>query len=236
MFEPLTYAHDGHSDPVLEEINDYVMAIQLLRINDSDATNIFKTWQELKAESWEIRNLTDEQNLLMNSETVMKQISRARAKQKQLLKECRIYFAKLIEQEHSVKFIVDQSITAIWDAPPVEVQQGHFKVLLVEIQNKRNSKAELTMKSDSSDDILFWNKQFTLEAKTSRYTFVLLAPLFESQITNTLNISDEPGNKTNVIYLENNKVIAEHINHYNDKNQIIKVEKFDIINNKKRPS
>ena len=199
VFEPLTYAHDGHSDPVLEEINDYVMAIQLLRINDSDATNIFKTWQELKAESWEIRNLTDEQNLLMNSETVMKQISRARAKQKQLLKECRIYFGKLIEQEPTVKFIVDQSITAIWDAPPVEVQQGHFKVLLVEIQNKRNSKAELTMKSDSSDDILFWNKQFTLEAKTSRYTFVVLAPLSESQITKPLNISDEPGNKTSVM-------------------------------------
>jgi hypothetical protein len=199
VFEPLTYAHDGHPDPVLQEINDYVMAIQLLRINDSAATNIFKTWQELRAESWEIRNLTDEQNLLMNSDAVMKQISKTRSKQKQLLKECRVYFANLIEQEPAVKFIVDQSITAIWDAPPLEVQQGHFKVLLVEIQNKRNSKAELTMESNSSDDILFWNKQFTLEAKTSRYTFVVLAPLRESQITNTLNISDEPGNKTNVI-------------------------------------
>ena len=199
VFEPLIYAHDGHPDPVLQEINDYVMAIQLLRINDSAATNIFKTWQELRAESWEIRNLTDEQNLLMNSDAAMKQISKTRSKQKQLLSECRIYFAKLIEQEPAVKFIVDQSITAIWDAPPLEVQQGHFKVLLVEIQNKRNSKAELTMESDSSDDILFWNKQFTLEAKTSRYTFVVLAPLRESQITNTLNISDEPGNKTNVI-------------------------------------
>ena len=132
-FCPPALAHDGHADPALQEINDYLMAIQLMRIKDAAAANIFKTWHELRTESWEIRNLTDEQNLLINADAVMKQISKTRAKQKQLLQECRAYFAKLVEQGPAIRFIVNQSLTAIWDSPPLEVQEGHFKVVLVEV-------------------------------------------------------------------------------------------------------
>ncbi len=85
VFEHPTYAHDGHEDPVLQELNDYIMAIQLMRINDPSADELFKTWQELRTESWAIRKLTDEQNLLINTEEVMKQIAKTRAKRKQLL-------------------------------------------------------------------------------------------------------------------------------------------------------
>ena len=197
--ETRAYAHDGHSDPVLQEINDYLMAIQLMRIKDAAAANIFKTWHELRTESWEIRNLTDEQNLLISSGEVMKQISKARAKQKQLLNECRTYFAKLIKQEPAVLFTIGKSITSSWAAPLFEVQQGHFKVLLVEVKNNRNSKVELNMNSDYSDEILFWNKQFSLEANASRYTFVVLSPLREAILTSTLSIKDESGDAADAL-------------------------------------
>ena len=198
VFGPSSYAHEGHKDPVLQELNDYIMAIQLMRINDPAAATIFETWQELRNESWEIRKLTDEQNLLINAEEVMKQISKARAKQKQLLDECRAYFAKIIQQEPAVHFQIDQSISSNWQSPSLEVQVQHFKVLLIEVKNQRNSKVDITMKSNPSDEILFWNKKFSLEARSSRYTFVVFAPLEEIQITNTINISDELGNKASV--------------------------------------
>jgi len=209
IYNPTAFAHDGHSDPVLQEINDYLMAIQLMRINDPGAVSIFNTWHELRTESWEIRNLTDEQNLLISADAVMKQISKTRAKQKQLLSECRAYFAKLVELGPAVRFIIDQSIRISWDVPLFEVQQGHFKVVLVEVKNNRNSKVKLSMKSDYSDEILFWNKQFSLEANASRYTFVVLSPLSEDKITSVLRISDEFGDKADALLTVNGIPIHE---------------------------
>ncbi len=188
-----TFAHDGHSDPVLAELNDYLMAIQLMRIDDARAADIFKIWQELKFESWEIRRLTDDQNLLMSSKDVMEQIGKTKTKQKQLLQECRAYFAELVKQGPAVRFSIDQSIASIWDAPPIAVQVQHSKVLLVELHNKRNSTTNVSLKSDASDEILFWNKQIALAANSIRYTFVVLAPLQEGQLTKTLQISNGQG-------------------------------------------
>ena len=209
IFVTPSYGHDGHADPVLQEINDYLMAIQLMRIKDTTAANIFKTWHELRTESWEIRNLTDEQNLLIHAETVMKQISKTRAKQKQLLNECRVYFSKLVEQVPAIRFIVDNSITSDWATPLFEVQEGHFKVLLIEVKNNRNSKVKLSMKSDYSDEILFWNKQFSLEANASRYTFLVLSPLSVGKVTSSLHISDEVGEKADVLLSVNGIPMTE---------------------------
>ena len=199
VFKLSAFAHDGHSNPVLAELNDYLMAIQLMRIKDSRAADIFKTWQELKFESWEIRRLTDDLNLLINSKDVMEQIGKTKAKQKQLLRECRMYFAELVQQEPAIHFSIDQSITGIWNSPSIEVQVQHFKVLLVEIQNKRNSAANISLESDVSDEILFWNKQISLAANSTRYTFVVFAPLNDTLATNTLSINDELGNATSII-------------------------------------
>ncbi|MFC2089148.1 CehA/McbA family metallohydrolase [Bacteroidota bacterium] len=196
VINPSIYAHEGHTDPIYEELNDYLMAIQLMRISDPEAANIFKTWQELRIESWEIRKLTEDQNLLNNSSEVMTQIGKTRLKQKQLLHECRAYFAKIIQLGPAVRFIIDDSITTIWDSSPIEVQAQHFEVLLIEVQNIRTTVADVKMKSNSSDEILFWNKQFSLEAQSSRYTFVVLAPLQEKGISNTLWINDEKGNNS----------------------------------------
>ena len=194
FFNLSSFAHDGHSDPVLAELNDYLMAIQLMRINDSRATEIFETWQELKFESWEIRRLTDDENLLINSQDVMAQIGKTKARQKQLLQECRAYFATLVQQQPAIRLSIDQSLNSIWNSSPLEVQLQHFKVLLVEIQNKRNAVANLSLQSDQSDEILFWNKQLSLAPNSTRYTFVVFAPLNETITTNVLRVRDSIGN------------------------------------------
>ena len=169
------------------------MAIQMLRMDDPEAEELFRSWQELRAESWKIRHLTDEEDLLMNSDAVIEQVSKTRAKQKQLLQDCHAYFSKMIQKESAIHFVVDQTITSIWRSVPIEVQVQHVKVLLIKVENKRNSKVYITMQGEASDQILFWNKRFTIAPQASRYTFVLLAPLEEKQSENMLQISDSLG-------------------------------------------
>jgi len=198
IFNLSAASHDGHGDAVLAELNDYLMAIQLMRIEDARAADIFKTWQQLKFESWEIRRLTDDENLLINAKEVMNQISKTKAKQKQLLNECHLYFADLVQQQPVIQISIGQSIRTDWNSPTIEVQLQHFKVLLVEIQNKKDTPAQIDLNSDLSDEILFWNKQITLAANSTRYTFVVFAPLKEKLTTNTLKISDGSVNDISV--------------------------------------
>ncbi|MCW5515275.1 CehA/McbA family metallohydrolase [Muriicola sp. Z0-33] len=194
VFNLFALAHDGHHDADLAELNDYLMAIQLLRIEDSRAAEIFKTWQELKYESWTIRRLTDDQDLLINSEDVMEQIAKTKAKQGQLMEECRKYFADLVQNQPAIRFSLDQSISSDWDAPVIAVQLQHFKVLLVEIQNNRNTVANVNLNSAASDEILFWNKNISIAANATRYTFVVFAPLNQTLTTSSLSINDGNGN------------------------------------------
>ncbi|MDH5397206.1 MAG: CehA/McbA family metallohydrolase [Cyclobacteriaceae bacterium] len=188
-------AHPGHTDPELEELNDYLMAIQVMRRNDPRAVEIFSSWQELRAASWKIRTLTDDENLLINASIVMDQISKARARQKQLLQECRDYFAELIQKEPAIHFNINDAVEVVWENPLYEVQVQHSNVLLVEISNQRQEAVSLDMRSKPSDDILFWNKRIWLEAGALRYTFVVLYPYEAKASANTVTLADSLGNK-----------------------------------------
>ncbi|TDI71260.1 MAG: hypothetical protein E2O88_02190, partial [Bacteroidetes bacterium] len=127
--------HPGHQDPVYAELNDYLMAIQIMRYEDPRAAKIFETWNELREASWRIRELTDEHNLFINSQQVMDQIAATKKKQKQLLFECREYFADIIAGEPAIRIAVNKNLSIDWDDPVLDVQVQHTKILLVEIQN-----------------------------------------------------------------------------------------------------
>ncbi len=191
--------HPGHQDPVYAELNDYLMAIQIMRYEDPRADEIFKIWNQLREASWKIRELTDEQNLFITSQQVMDQIATTKRKQRQLLFECRKYFAEIIEEEPAIRIAVNKSLSIDWDDPIFEIPVQHTKVLLVEIQNNSDSSVNLSMTSNLSDEILFWNKQFTLVSNSSRFTFVVCSPLKESLASNNLQIVDNRGNKTKAI-------------------------------------
>ncbi len=196
------YGHDGHSDPILHELNDYLMAIQLLRLDDPKANSLFENWQSLRASSWKIRDLTDVEDLTINADVVFDQVSRTRAKQKQLLEDCRAYFAESITKSPAILFTYDENGFSVDSEKSIqEVQKGHRKLLLIEIKNKSDSEVLASMFSSPNDEILFWNTEVTLSPKSSRYSFVILAPLEEKESTNKLTIGN---NKSNLISVEIN--------------------------------
>ena len=82
------FGHPGDQDPVYAELNDYLMAIQIMRYDDPRAAEIFSTWDELREASWNIRELTDDLDMLITSSLVMEQIAATKKKQKKLLNDC----------------------------------------------------------------------------------------------------------------------------------------------------
>jgi hypothetical protein len=166
------------------------MALQIIREEDPKATDIFKLWQEVRGASWKIRELTDEKNLSINSDKVLKQIGFTRTKREQLLQACRAYFSELVEQGPAIRFIINETIKLQWPDPLIEVQVRHSKVILIEIKNQSDSTVHLIMRTHPNDELLFWNKKFVLAPNSSRFSFLVCSPLSEHQFSNQLQITD----------------------------------------------
>ena len=191
-----TLAHHGRTDPVLAELNDYLMAIQIMRARDPKAVEIFKTWHDLRTASWKIRELTDAENLLIHADKVMEQISATRAKRKKLLQECRSYLAEIMQKEAAIRFNIGEAIALDWENPLLEVQMQHRKVVLIEIHNQTDLPAALSMRANPSDAVLFWNKHLLVAPQTSRFTFAVCAPYALRQFNNQIQITDSLGRKS----------------------------------------
>ena len=194
---PPAIAHPGHTDPELAELNDYLMAIQVMRRDDPQAVKIFSSWQKLRAASWKIRELTDEEDLTINAGEVMEQTNLARKLRKDLLQECREYFKVLSKENETIRISLGDEIVTEWNNPLLmSVQVNHSKVVLIQIQNKRAESETLDMSAGPSDDILFWNKKIWLGSGATRYTFIVLYPWKEQNSSNTLVVQDSIGNKS----------------------------------------
>ena len=85
-------AHERETDPRLAELNDYIMALQVMRHSNPAADSLFHRWQELREASWAIRDLTDEQDLAIDDPQVTAQIERTRSIREELLEDCRTFF------------------------------------------------------------------------------------------------------------------------------------------------
>ncbi|MDG1571865.1 CehA/McbA family metallohydrolase [Robiginitalea sp. M366] len=174
------FAHKGHTDPHLEEINDYLMAIQLMRHTDPQAVALFGKWQELREASWKIRELTDAENLPSDSGEVLEQVRVARALQKDLLAACRAYFTKLEQEQPVLRLqVAGKQLQVLWEDPLFKVEVAHSRVVLVKITNASSAPQTIRLSSTYSDDILFWKKDVPLNPDAFRYTFVVLHPLRE---------------------------------------------------------
>ena len=99
------FAHERRSVPVLAELNDYLAGVQILKEEDARAEELFKLWQRVRAGSWEIRRLTDEEDMRIDAPSVRAEITKTRALRRELLERSRRYLA---EQED----VLDAS--AIW--------------------------------------------------------------------------------------------------------------------------
>lgn len=190
-------AHPG-VDPILTELNDYLMAIQVLKSEDEQAREIFTKWQELRAASWKIRELTDDQDLLIGADEVMRLIGTVKSKRLQLLKACKEYFNGIIKSEPHIQIAIDGDIQINWSNPVLKVPVQKRRILPVEILNPGKESANIIMKSSLHDEILFWNKQISLDAGSQRFTFVVLAPIYQKESRNILKIIDSLGKEIEI--------------------------------------
>lgn len=191
LISHLAFAHDPQTDPELAELNDYMMAIQTLRHSDPGAESLFKQWQNLRVESWKIRELTDEQNLDMDDSEVMEQVDRTNRLRKDLLQNSRSYFSGKMDEFPSVNIQLDEEISIEGLSSEVQTPVGSRKVILVEFNSDRPGHTHLQLEGSESEEILFWSKEIRLLAGQSRYTFVYLSPMDEGAEAVTINIKEE---------------------------------------------
>ncbi len=170
-------AHDSRTDPELAELNDYMMAIQVLRHSDSDAELLFKKWQKLRENSWKIRELTDDEGLSIDEPEVVRQIEYTTSLRKELLRESRLYFGEQMDNMPSVRVQLGNDISISGIDSAIQTPVGSRQVVLVEFRSDRQDHSHLFLEGSESEEVLFWSKHITVTNSHPRYTFVYVAPL-----------------------------------------------------------
>lgn len=185
-FISIVFGHPRTTDPRLAELNDYLGALQVLKEKDPQAEQLFKLWQRVRTGSWEMRRLTDEKDLRIDSPAVIGQIHKTNKLRRELLKKCRKYWS---DQGHSIPTVrlrIDKTIDVDWPDPVISVPVWSRKVVLIEIKNQRQADTDIELYSKLSDQILFWKKSLKARAESSRYTFVYLSPVREGPDETTI--------------------------------------------------
>lgn len=169
-------AHDRHTDPRLAELNDYLMAVQVLRHSVPQADTLFHRWQELRLASWRIRELTDEQDLTIDAPKVAQQVERTRRLQEVLLTACRAFFREQTSRLPTIRIRIGSDLEVAWDDPTISAPVGSRRVVLIEMTSDRSDPAHIHLTSSRSEQVLFWSKPVTVRGGGPRYTFVYVAP------------------------------------------------------------
>jgi hypothetical protein len=197
-----TRAHPGYTDPLLAELNDYLMAIQVLRLRDARAAGLFDQWRSIRDASWKIRELTDQQTLPISDPAVQQQIAAARELRARFRDECRSYFASLETTLPTIRISLGNGVQVAWPNAVLESRLGSRDVVLVKVTNETRLRAHAEMSSRTdgsagasgkSDQILFWDKTLIIEPTSHRYTFAYLAFSQRGPASTTLALSAEAG-------------------------------------------
>ncbi|MDR9410752.1 MAG: CehA/McbA family metallohydrolase [Balneolaceae bacterium] len=191
MITDISSAHDPKTNPELAELNDYMMAIQTLRHSDAGAESLFKNWQTLREESWEIREMTDDQGLNIDHPDVQKQVKLTTDLRTQLLENSRTYFSEKMDQFPSISIRFGDEISISGLKSEVDTPVGSREVVLVEFRTESPGHTHLKLESSESEEILFWSKEIMLTSDHPRYTFVYVAPMDEGTEVATITINQE---------------------------------------------
>jgi hypothetical protein len=175
LLRPSAAAHERFTDPVLAELNDALMALQVLRFDDDRAAELFGLWQSARESSWRIRDLTDEQGLSIDAPAVQAQVAAAREARDRLRQRCREYFASLEATLPAAHVQIGRDVRIAWPERSLEGRVGWREVVLIKVTNERATRVHAEMRGERNDQILFWTKTLTLEPNDSRYTFAYLA-------------------------------------------------------------
>ncbi len=169
-------AHERETDPRLAELNDYIMALQVMRHSSARADSLFHRWQDLREASWAIRDLTDEQDLAIDDPTVEVQIEKARSLREALLQDCRAFFRDQTDHLPTARIHLGGSVEIDWADPTVAAPVGSRQVVLLELTSERSGHTHLHLSGSASEQVLFWSKPVTVTPDNPRYTFAYVAP------------------------------------------------------------
>lgn len=156
-------ALERHPDPELAELNDYLMALQVLRHGEPGAESLFQDWQVLRTASWRIRELTDDEGLPIDAPGVVAQIQRTRELRQALLDEARAYFEAQSNILPTARVHVGERLTVAWPDTLLSAAVGSRRLVLIELTSSGPDPARLTLTGPPSDQILFWTKAVSRE-------------------------------------------------------------------------
>jgi hypothetical protein len=186
-------AHERFTDPILAELNDYLMAIQILRFHDPRAGELFSLWQSVRDDSWRIRELTDQQGLSIQSPAVQKQAAAARDARNRLRESCRTYFASLEGRLPTAHFRIGQEVRASWPDRILESRIGVRDVVLIKVTNERRTRVHAEMSGERNEQILLWKRTLTIDPSDVRYTFAYLALSRPEPVSARITLRAEAG-------------------------------------------
>ena len=201
-------AHPRHTDPVLAELNDYLVALQLLKDKDAHAEQLFKLWQSVREGSWEIRRSTDKENLPIDAPAVSAQILKTRTLREELLQRCRRYLSEQEDLIPTARFIIGDEISVQQLDTVIETPVASRTVVLIKIENRRATDVHIDLFNDRSDQILFWKKSMELGPDSSHYTFAYVAPVKEGSAKSTIFLREEDGDSAEVIIKANGTALS----------------------------
>ena len=169
--------HPEHTSYELSELNDYLMALQVMRHQNPAADDLFHRWQELREASWEIREWTDDRDLTIDAPEVERQIEHTIRLREMLLNDCRTFFRKQSEVLPTARIHLGKDLRISWEAGEITAPVGSRRVVLLEITSEREEPEHLFLTGEDDDEILFWSKPVTVSGNHPRYTFAYIAPL-----------------------------------------------------------
>ena len=182
-------AHPRHTNSLMAELNDYIPALQKLKESDAEAEKLFTLLLNVRQRSWDIRKNIDDNDLRNDSAEIVNAVKTAKDERAKLLKACKEYFASQEGKLSTAVVTVNENNVDIdWDDSVIPVEQWSRKIVLIAIKNNCSGDAHITMKSDSDRQILFWQKDITLDVKDVRYTFAYIAPTVTGKIKSNIYI------------------------------------------------
>ena len=180
----------------LAELNDYLAAVQWLAETEPEAKQLFEQWQALREESWTIRALTDEGDLEISDPRVVEQIQTVRALRRQLLDDCRRFFAARPAALPTAVVRVSDSIGVEWPDPMIQTPVGTRRLVLIELRNESEGPIDLEVSSDPGRQVFTWRKTVHLDPGHVRHTFAHVAPVEEGPLFGPVVLRASPGGQT----------------------------------------
>ena len=185
-------AHPRGSTADLSELNEYLMALQWLRDDDTQAKELFALWQDVREESWAIRTLTDEEDLEITHPRVVQQIESARARRRELLAGCRRFFSTRRDDIPTAIVHLSDPMTIEWPDPLVETPVGTRRLVLLEVRNDADDPAHVEVVGDPSRQVFTRKASLHLDAGATRHLFAHVAPVEEGPLSGSIRFCAIP--------------------------------------------